>query len=335
MKMEKKEAIIVKGLTKKFGKLVAVDNISFEVKQGEIFGFLGPNGAGKSTTLSMFATLLDPTSGTATVNSFDIISQRDDVRHSIGMVFQDPTLDEELTAYENLDLHGRLYNVPKAIKEKKIPELLKLVDLEDRKDSLVKTFSGGMKRRLEIARGLLHEPKILFLDEPTLGLDPQTRNKLWEYIKNLNQEKGLTIILTTHYMDEADKLCNRIAIIDHGKIVAIDTPKDLKNKIGGDMITIQTPDKEKVSALLKKCSWCKSTKIHDGSVTINVSEASKKIAELVTLADKNKVKIDSIIMHEPSLEDVFLYYTGKTIREQEASTIDHLRMGRRMWGGRR
>jgi ABC-2 type transport system ATP-binding protein len=335
--MEKEKFIIhVENLTKKFGNLTAVDNISFEVKEGEIFGLLGPNGAGKSTTLSMFATLLSPTSGKTTINTFDIVHQRDKVRASIGMVFQDPTLDDELTAYENLDFHGRLYNVPHETRKKKIIELLKLVELEQRKNSLVKTFSGGMKRRLEIARGLLHEPKVLFLDEPTLGLDPQTRNNLWEYISKLNKEHGLTIILTTHYMEEADKLCNRVAIIDNGKIIEIDSPENLKNKIGGDVITLDTTNQKELAKILGDCKWCGKVKVHDSSVTINVEDADKKIADIIKLAEKHKVNISSIMIHKPSLEDVFLYYTGKTMREEEAGSNDHLRMARKMWtrGGR-
>jgi ABC-2 type transport system ATP-binding protein len=327
------EAIKIENLTKKFGELKAVDDISFSVNEGEIFGLLGPNGAGKSTTLSILGTLLKPNSGKAFVNNFNVETDKDNVRNSIGMVFQDPTLDEELTCYENMDFHGRLYNVPKEIRKNKILDLLKLVELDDKKNSIVKTFSGGMKRRLEIARGLLHEPKILFLDEPTLGLDPQTRNRLWEYIQKLNKEKGLTIILTTHYMDEADKLCSRIAIIDHGKIIALDTSDNLKNKVGGGIITIETTDQEKISHFLKNCKWCNSVKVHDGSVTINVTDAGKKVAELVRLAEKNNLKIDSIMIHKPSLEDVFLYFTGKTIREQEASGIEHMRMRRRMHKG--
>ncbi|MCX6742364.1 MAG: ATP-binding cassette domain-containing protein [Candidatus Pacearchaeota archaeon] len=330
--MKSEEAIKVINLTKKFKDLTAVNNISFTVKKGEIFGFLGPNGAGKSTTLSMLATLLEPTQGTALVNGFSIRKDRDSVRRSIGMVFQDPTLDEELTAYENMDFHGRLYNVPATVRKKKILELLKLVELNERKDSLVKTFSGGMRRRLEIARGLLHEPKVLFLDEPTLGLDPQTRNKLWEYIKRLNTEKGLTIILTTHYMDEADKLSDRIAIIDNGKMIILDTPENLKNMIGGEIITVETPNGDKLESLMKNCKWCKSGKRHDGSFTLTVDHADKKIPELVQIANKNKIKINSIVIHKPSLEDVFLHFTGKTIREQEAGAIENLRQGRRMHG---
>ncbi len=234
-------AIHVENLTKRFDDLVAVDNISFEIAQGEIFGLLGPNGAGKTTTISMLATMLRPTSGSATVNGMDIERDQDGVRNSIGIVFQDQSLDEELTAYENMDFHGRLYRIPSETRHQRIGELLDLVGLSDRKDDIVKTFSGGMRRRLEIARGLLHHPSVLFLDEPTLGLDPQTRNLLWEYIANLAEEKGITIILTTHYMEEADRLCNRVAIIDHGKIVALDTPDNLKNAIGGDVVTDPFP----------------------------------------------------------------------------------------------
>jgi len=326
-------AIQVKNLTKKFGEFVAVSNISFEVQEGEIFGLLGPNGAGKTTTLSMLSTIKEPTKGNAIVNGFNVNSEKDKVRKSIGMVFQDPTLDDELTAYENMDFHGRLYGVPIEIRKKKILELLKLVELEDRKNSLVKTFSGGMKRRLEIARGLLHEPKVLFLDEPTLGLDPQTRNRLWDYIKKLNKEKKLTIILTTHYMDEADRLCDRVAIIDHGKIVVLDTPANLKEQIGGDVISIVTGDREKLESFLKKCKWCRFSKIHDGYVTINVLQADKKLADIIGIAHKNKIKVDSMTINKPSLEDVFLHFTGKTIREQEADSKDqfrdHLRLRRR------
>jgi len=324
----------IKNLTKKFGEIAAVDNISFSIEEGEIFGFLGPNGAGKSTTLSMLATLLMPTSGHAIVNGFDIVNQRDEVRDSIGMVFQDSSLDEELTAFENMDFHGRLYRVPAEVRAKKIMELLKLVELDDRRDSLVKTFSGGMRRRLEIARGLLHEPKVLFLDEPTLGLDPQTRNRLWNYIKKMNKEKGLTIILTTHYMDEADRLCDRIAIIDHGKIIVTGNSSKLKDAIGGDVVTIETSGKEKMEDVLKGCKWCKSTKVHDGQITIHVKDAGKHVPEILNMAYKHKVKIDFLAINKPTLEDVFLHYTGRTIREQEASSVDHLRMGARAWGRR-
>jgi ABC-2 type transport system ATP-binding protein len=222
--------IEVKNLTKRFGDFVAVDNISFSVEKGEIFAFLGPNGAGKSTTIKMLTTLLSPSEGTLTLNEHDVKKNPDEVRHSFGIVFQDPSLDDELTAYENMEFHGVLYSVPKKIRRERIEQLMKFVELWDRKDSLVKEFSGGMKRRLEIARGLLHHPKILFLDEPTLGLDPQTRNHMWEYLRELNKTEGITVFFTTHYMEEADKIAGRIAIIDHGKIVMYGTSGELKTK---------------------------------------------------------------------------------------------------------
>jgi len=325
------EAIKIENLTKNFGDFTAVNNISFTVNKGEIFGLLGPNGAGKTTILSILCTLLNPSNGKAYVNGYDVRADKDNVRKSIGMVFQDPTLDDELTAYENMDFHARLYNVNKFTRKSKILELLRLVDLEEKKDNLVKTFSGGMKRRLEIARGLLHEPKVLFLDEPTLGLDPQTRNKLWNYIKKLNKEKSISIILTTHYMDEADKLCDRIAIIDKGKIVVLDKNERLKNRIGGDVITIQTVSKEKLNLLLSKCKLCRKGKIHDGSLTITVRNAEKILPKIIDIANKNKVKIDSLTINKPTLEDVFLYYTGRTIREDEATSKDHMRLRMRMW----
>lgn len=235
--MDPKPAIEVKNLTKRFSSpqgeesdFTAVDNINFEVEKGEIFAFLGPNGAGKSTTIKMLTTLLAPTSGHMKVNGFDPIKEQDETRKSFGIVFQDPSLDDELTAYENIEFHGVLYKVPKALREKRIEELLQFVHLADRKDHLVKTFSGGMKRRLEIARGLLHHPKIFFLDEPTLGLDPQTRNQMWTYIQNLNKKEGITIFFTTHYMEEAEKVAERIAIIDHGKIIAQGTVAELKKQ---------------------------------------------------------------------------------------------------------
>ncbi len=262
--------ISVKNLTKKFKDFVAVKDISFEVDQGEIFAFLGPNGAGKSTTIKMLTTLLHPDGGMIRLNNFDPVVQGDEVRRSFGIVFQDPSLDDELTAEENLEFHGVLYKVPSSIREKRIGELLKFVDLEDRRKSLVKTFSGGMKRRLEIARGLLHHPKILFLDEPTLGLDPQTRNHMWNYVVKLNKEEGMTIFFTTHYMEEADKVAGRIAVIDHGKIIAVGTSNELKSKT--------------------------NTK---------------------------------------TLEEAFLNLTGTTIRDEEATSKDYLRMARRMWTGRK
>jgi ABC-2 type transport system ATP-binding protein len=324
-------SIKVENLTKKFDGFTAVDNVSFTIEIGEIFGLLGPNGAGKTTIISMLATLLRPTSGSALVNNFEISSNEAGVRKSIGIVFQDPSLDEELTAYENMDFHGRLYRIPGTVRQQRIGDLLKLVELEERQHSLVKTFSGGMRRRLEIARGLLHEPKVLFLDEPTLGLDPQTRNHLWSYIEQLNKEKGITIILTTHYMDEADRLCDRVAIIDKGKIIALDTPEKLKEEIGGDLITIKSPEREKLYAKINTLSWVNHVEPHDGSVTIKLENAERHVAELAQLSATNGIAIDSISIHKPTLEDVFLYFTGRTIREEEISSKEHMRMMHRMW----
>lgn len=261
--------ISVKNLTKKFGDLAAVNDISFEVKKGEIFAFLGPNGAGKTTTIKMLTTLLEPSSGAITLNNFDAINNPRDTRKSFGIVFQDPSLDTDLTAYENMEFHAVLYGMPRSLSEPRIVELLKLVELTDRRNDFVKTFSGGMKRRLEIARGLLHHPKVLFLDEPTLGLDPQTRNSIWLYIKDLNEREGVTVFFTTHYMEEADRAAHRVAIIDHGRIIKEGTPEALKNETGTQ-----------------------------------------------------------------SLEDAFLALTGSTIRPDEASALDRMRMGAQMWNRR-
>ena len=259
--------ITVNHLTRKYGEFTAVNDISFEVKKGEIFAFLGPNGAGKSTTIKMLTTLLNPTQGNIQLNNVNPLNEPNLVRKSFGIVFQDPSLDDELTAYENMDFHGALYHVPVELRKKRIEELLKFLELWDRKNSLVKTFSGGMKRRLEIARGLLHHPKILFLDEPTIGLDPQTRNHIWSYIQDLNKKENITVFFTTHYMQEAELVADSVAIIDHGKIVAHGTPQELK----------------------------KQTKTQN-------------------------------------LEEAFLSLTGNTIREEEATGKDHMRMARRMWG---
>jgi ABC-2 type transport system ATP-binding protein len=324
-------AVHTENLTRRFSDLVAVDHISFEIGQGEIFGLLGPNGAGKTTTLSMLATMLKPTEGKATVNGIDVELDEDGVRRSIGIVFQDQSLDEELTAFENMDFHGRLYRIPSETRKQRIGELLALVELTDRKDDIVKTFSGGMRRRLEIARGLLHHPKVLFLDEPTLGLDPQTRNHLWHYIATLAKEKGITIILTTHYMEEADRLCNRIAIIDHGKIIALDTPANLKDGIGGDVVTIKSPDPAAIVAALRE-PWIDRMDIHDDEVVISLRNAEQHLSGIVTILVSQKIPISSISIHKPTLEDVFLSFTGKTIREQEASGTEIMRRQMQMMG---
>jgi ABC-2 type transport system ATP-binding protein len=322
-------AIHIENLTRRFNDLVAVDNISFDIENGEIFGLLGPNGAGKTTTLSMLSTTLKPTSGKAMVNGIDVERDEDGVRKSIGIVFQDQSLDEELTAWENMDFHGRLYRIPTDTRNQRISELLRLVELEDRKDDIVKTFSGGMRRRLEIARGLLHHPSVLFLDEPTLGLDPQTRNHLWQYIATLAREKGITIILTTHYMEEADRLCNRIAIIDHGKIIALDTPKNLKDRIGGDVVTIKSSNPEAIIVALNE-PWISRMEKHNNEVIISLQNAEQHVSTIVTLLNAKQVMIESIAIHKPTLEDVFLSFTGKTIREEEADHKTNMRMYQRM-----
>lgn len=330
-------AIRVEHLVKKFGDFTAVDNISFDVKDGELFGLLGPNGAGKTTTIKMLTTLLAPTSGNATVAGYDIRKQQNDIRKNIGIIFQDPSLDDELTGRENLEFHAILYKIGKEQRNKKIAEVLKLVELEDKADILVKNYSGGMKRRLEIGRGLIHEPAVLFLDEPTIGLDPQTRRHIWEYIKRLNETKKTTLILTTHYIEEADYLCNRVAFVDSGKIVALDTPKALKSKLGGDVISLQIgkESQEDFAKLLKKLKWVKTVSKHDDFVDLTVEEGEKKIVEIAVLAEKHKIGIGSISLHKPSLEDVFIHYTGKIIRDDAGSTKDTMRAMRNAWTRRR
>ncbi len=318
--------IEVKNLSRHFGTLRAVDSISFHVNEGEIFGLLGPNGAGKTTTIKMLTTILKPTSGDAKVAGFDIKEDQRDVRSNIGIVFQDPSLDDELTGRENLEFHAILYKISGERMEKKVRDVLKLVELDDKADVLVKNYSGGMKRRLEIARGLIHEPKVLFLDEPTIGLDPQTRRHMWDYIKKLNQEKKTTIILTTHYIEEADYLCERVAFVDHGKIVALDTPDALKRKLGGDVISLQLgKENQNFERAMKKTKWVKTISKHDGFLDLTVEDGEKKIPSIIMLGEKHKVQISSVSLHKPSLEDVFIFYTGKTIREEEGSWKDMMR----------
>ena len=388
--------IEVKALIKVFDdKVRAVDGISFNVKEGEILGFLGPNGAGKTTTLNMLATLLQPSSGTATVNGHDILQKPDAVRRSIGYVFQDPTLDTELTGRENLDFHGRLYGLKRDVRQQRIKEMLDLVQLTDRADGLAKTYSGGMKRRLEIARGLLHHPKVLFLDEPTLGLDPQTRRSIWEHIQRLNQDKNVTIILTTHYTEEADYLCERILIIDFGKIVALDTANELKARLEGDIVSLVFKDAAaigKIRPLLEGKDWVRrinvvasgdshatmgrmmqmmrgmsggtdmggilpgmsSGSIGGGgrmpkdvqqmlaqgtgdessqrdldedskSLNLLVDDGGHRIPEIVKLANEEGVILESVELHKPTLDDVFLSVTGRNIRDERGSFTDMVR----------
>lgn len=301
--------ISTKNLTKKFEKLTAVDNLNLEIKEGEIFGLLGPNGAGKTTTIFMLTTLKPPTSGTATINGYDIVKDSDKVRKSIGIVFQDPSSDEILTGYENLKLHGWLYDMPDDLKERRIKEVLELVDLTNRKDDLVKKYSGGMRRRLELARGLMHHPRVLFLDEPTLGLDPQSRDYIWSYIEKLAKEEKITIVLTTHYMDEADKLCDRLAIIDYGKIVVLGTPEELKKELGGDIIKLR--GKNLKLEPLKNLSYVKNIAASSEGVCLTVEDANMHIQDILN----NVGKVDSTEIRSPTLDDVFIHYTGRGIRE--------------------
>jgi ABC-2 type transport system ATP-binding protein len=323
--------IEVEGLTKKFGDLTAVDGVSLSVGAREIFGFLGPNGAGKSTTIKILATLLKATSGKATLAGYDIATQPNEVRQSIGLVFQDPSLDIRLTAEENLKFHAMLYDVPNDVYTSRADSLLKMVDLVDRRTSQVMTYSGGMKRRLEIARGLLHHPKVLFLDEPTLGLDVQTRNAIWNHIRKLRDDVGTTVFMTTHYMDEAEN-CDRIAIIDHGKIQAIDTPAALKQRIGGDTIIVSGD-----AALAADLTAKYSVTPHAAGNQLHFQMAGGAAFVPKLMADFGG-RITSVQIKQPSLEDVFLKLTGHAIRGEEGSSLDLMRQGIQLWrgqGGRR
>ncbi|OGP30757.1 MAG: ABC transporter ATP-binding protein [Deltaproteobacteria bacterium GWC2_42_11] len=302
--------IQVQNLVKKYNGITAVNGISFEVRQGELFGFLGPNGAGKTTTINILCTLLSATDGTAIVNGYDCKKKSSDVRASIGLVFQETTLDNDLTAYENLKFHCYLYNMKRKETEERIKEVLQVVELYDRKDDLVRRFSGGMKRRLEIVRGLLHRPKVLFLDEPTLGLDPQTRMNIWAFIDNLRRKEGITVFMTTHYMDEAE-VCSRIAIIDHGNIIACGTPDELKKKIRGDTVYIKTSDDAKAFDEIERGFDIRAARLKDG-IALNVESGEKfipKIFEALT------TEILSINLKKPTLDDVFINLTGREIRE--------------------
>ncbi|MGD0080757.1 MAG: ATP-binding cassette domain-containing protein [Methanoregula sp.] len=301
--------IETKNLTKTYGNLTAVDHLDLKIGKGEVFGLLGPNGAGKSTTLMMLTTLIPPTSGTALVNGFDILRQPDQVRKSIGIVFQDPSSDETLTGYENLKLHGLLYDMDAGLREERIVEVLALVELTDRKDDMVKKYSGGMRRRLELARGLMHHPEILFLDEPTLGLDPQTREHIWEYIRRLATEKKITIIITTHYMDEADRLCDRLAIIDRGKIAVLGPPDQLKKELGGDIIRMRAGTFDMES--LRELDYVTNVKTDDGGISVTVRDASQYLQDLLGRVGK----VEGVEVRPLTLEDVFIHYTGRAIRE--------------------
>ncbi|HBT19860.1 MAG TPA: ABC transporter ATP-binding protein [Peptococcaceae bacterium] len=316
--------IEVKELVKRYKDIEAVRGISFKVEEGEIFGFLGPNGAGKTTVINILSTLLKPTSGEVFLGGFNVVKQPGEVRKSIGLVFQDTTLDEHLTAWENLYFHALLYGVNREIRKERIERALKMVELENRKRDLVKTFSGGMKRRLEIARGFLHYPKVLFLDEPTVGLDPQTRNHIWKYIRELREKENITIFLTTHYMDEAEN-CDRIAIIDHGVIVAEGTTEELKRQVGGDVITFAT-DYQSDAALFIKKEFGIEAKVVDNKVVFEAENGEELIPLLVSRFKRN---IKSISLRRPTLDDVFLKITGRALRDETVDLKEQMRMRRR------
>ncbi|NGM67982.1 ATP-binding cassette domain-containing protein [Natronolimnobius sp. AArcel1] len=312
-------AISVDGLTKEFGDVTAVRELSFAVESGELFGLLGPNGAGKSTLIKMLVTLLQPTAGTATVDGHDIHDERGAVRDSIGIVFQEPALDEELTGAENLALHARMYGQRKAEREQRIDEILELVDLTDERDDLVENYSGGMKRRLEIGRGLMHEPSVLFLDEPTVGLDARSRRDTWEYIQQMNDESGISIVLTTHYIEEAEHLCDRVAIIDDGHIAALDEPAALKATLGGDVVTLEVDgETTPLCTRLEREPWVAEYADNDGVIHVTLDTAESRIADLVRLADAADVQLSSIDLRKPNLESVFLSVTGSTFDERDA-----------------
>lgn len=300
--------IKIRSLVKKYGNHIAVDNLTLDINENEVFGLLGSNGAGKTTTIHMLATLLKPSSGSATVNGYDIVCQPAKVRSSIGIVFQAPSSDDMLTGYENLQLHSMLYSIPRHTRKQRIDEVLNLVGLTERRHDQVKTYSGGMRRRLEIARGLLHKPKVMFLDEPTLGLDPASRETMWKYIRRLVREEKMTVILTTHYMEEADILCDRIGIIDKGRIVALDTPKGLKAGLGGDIIRIKTRNNsDKISQL----DFVHKVEQNDGFLVISVNNAKRDLPMLLRHVEAEIVEFAS-----PTLNDVFIHLTGRNIKEE-------------------
>jgi ABC-2 type transport system ATP-binding protein len=307
-------AILVNQLAKSFGEVVAVRGVSFEVAPGEVFGFLGPNGAGKTTTINMLCTLVTPSDGRATVAGHDVVRERDDVRRNIGLVFQDPTLDGYLTAEQNLRLHAELYGIDRALAPARMRQVLEMVGLWERRKAAVGTFSGGMRRRLEIARGLMHSPRVLFLDEPTIGLDPQTRSSIWSYIRLLRHSEETTIFLTTHYMEEAE-VCDRIAIMDQGEIVALDTPAALKAAVGADRVSIHTDDDRAARAAVAETFGIEA-KLSEGAVAFSVPSGEEFVPRLFS---ELELPIKSVSVSRPTLDDVFMSYTGTTIRDAEES----------------
>ena len=314
-------SIETKSLTKSFGDLVAVNDISFSVEKGEIFGFLGPNGAGKSTTMMIFTTLLKPTNGNALVGGFDVIKNPKQVRESIGFVQQETTVDEYLSGRENLLLQAKLNHIPKNEINQRIDEVLDLIELSDKQDEAVVTYSGGMRKRLDIAGGLLHHPRVLFLDEPTVGLDIQTRRKIWQYIKKIHTQFDMTIFLTTHYMEEADSLCDRIGIIDHGKIQVIDTPKNMKNDLGNEIVSLVIESNSNYDSFLlelKKIEFIKKINEDDSKLTLFTSNGTEVIPQIFQISSELGIKIKSISLTQPTLDDVFISYTGHEIRDDDS-----------------
>jgi ABC-2 type transport system ATP-binding protein len=325
-------AVVVEDLVKTFDQVQAVRGVSFEVATGEVFGFLGPNGAGKTTTINMLCTLAKPTAGHARVAGHDVVRERDDVRRNIGLVFQDPTLDGYLTAAQNLRLHAELYGVQSSLVAPRMQQVMEMVGLWERRDGVVGTFSGGMRRRLEIARGLMHSPRVLFLDEPTIGLDPQTRRSIWTYIRELKEREEITIFMTTHYMDEAE-WCDRIAIMDHGQIVALDPPEILKAQVGQDRVTIHTEDDQAAIRALDERFGIEA-RVAEGAVVFGVQSGEEFLPRLFA---ESGIPIHSVSVSRPTLDDVFMSYTGTTIRDAEEDQSKHRNrvMMQMMTGGRR
>lgn len=313
--------IEVNELTKVFGDLVAVDHISFTVKRGEIFGLLGPNGAGKSTTIKMLTTLLRPTSGSAKICGYDVVKERDKVRSCLGIVFQDRSVDRYLTGRQNLDFHARMYSMSKEERERKIEEVLNLLELKGKENVLLSNLPDGLKRRFEVARGFMAYPEVVFLDEPTIGFDIKARMDLWDQIKRAKEKEGTTVILTTHFIDEADYLCDRVVIIDQAKIVALDTLDKLKEAVGTDLISLEIANHDNSAFIerIKKLEWVRSVEEYDGSLMLSVEGHDGRVPGLIDFADQNGFQVLGIDEHKPSLEDVFVHFTGKTIREAEGS----------------